>query len=461
VSNLLRRRIKREHLIVLSVFVIGLIFYLWVQTLYPLVYGIDGPYYLIQVRSLLETGHLVYGDNPLPFMFFTFFTIIFGDATLGIKFGASLFGALSSVPVYFWVKKITHSQLSGVVAMLVCIFSELHLRLLNDLLKNAVGAFFLLCFAYYLHSSMAESASKKNLFLAAASMILTAASHVLDFGVALLLMIVYSTMALLAGVDRRRIAKNVGILTLTVLILGIAAISVFPSVWGNLYKGISFFQELIGGVESGTSMQFLFDPVSVVFIAAILGVGCALSFYEFRSQRKEALLAVSSITITGTLLSLPFIPVEWLWRFLLMDFIPISFILGYSVSKIQTIHENRRKTAFSVLLFLCLSLLILQAFQSTRVMGPSVQKTEYDELKSLEAIIPSKTVVIGDLRYGYWLQYITRCGISSGQSADLWQHYEHVVFLVDKSSPIRPPAPPNSTIIYRGDRFVLYEQSHS
>jgi len=452
--------IKRELLIVFLVWAIGFVFYLWVLTRHPLIYGIDGPYYLIQVRNLLETGHLAYGDPPLSFTFFAFFTIMFGgDLTLGIRVGVAFFGALSAIPLYFWVKKITLSQLSRVVAMLVCIFSALHLRLLNDLLKNAVGGFFLLCFAYYLHTLVTESPNKKYLFLAATSLILTAATHILDFGVALLLMTVYSAVALFLGINRRRTAKNVGILILTVLVFGIAAILVFPSLLADFHKGISFFQGLLTGTGNDTPIQFFFDPLSAVFVAPILGVGYFLSFHELRNQRKGALLAVGSVTITGTLLSLPFIPVEWLWRFLLMDFIPISFITGYSIWKVQIMTPSRRKTALSVLLFLGLSLLILQAVHVSRTLGPSILKTDYDELESIGALIPSKSVVVGDLRYGYWLQYITRCGISSGPSPDLRQHYEHVLFLIYKFSPKEPPIPPNSTIMHNGDRFVLYEQN--
>jgi hypothetical protein len=447
-------------LIVSLVWVIGFVFYLWVLTRHPLIYGIDGPYYLTQVRNLLETGHVVHGDPPLSFMLFAFFTIMSGgDLTLGIRICVAFFGALSSVPLYFWVKKITLSQLSGVVAMLACIFSALHLRLLNDLLKNAVGAFFLLCFAYYLHTLVTENSNKNYLFLAATSLILTAATHILDFGVALLLMIVYSAVALFAGINRRRIAKNVGILMLTVLVFGIAAVLVSPSLLTDFYKGISFFKGLLTGTGNDIPMQFFFDPMTAVFIAPILGVGYILSFHELRNQRKEALLAVASVTITGTLLSLPFIPIEWLWRFLLMDFFLISFVTGYSVSKVQTMPASRRKTALSVLLFLCVSLLILQAVHVSRTLGPSISKTDYDELESIGAFIPSKSVVVGDLRYAYWLQYITRCGISSGPSPDLWQHYEHVLFLIDKFSPKEPPTPTNSTIIHEGDRFVLYEQN--
>nr|MDO8097689.1 hypothetical protein [Candidatus Njordarchaeota archaeon] len=459
-NSFIRRRIKREYQVVALIWIMGFVFYLGVLTRDPLIYGIDGPYYLIQVRSLLETGHLVYGDPPLSFVFFAFFSVVFGgDLTFGIRVGVAFFGALSAVPLYFWVTKITHSQFSGVVAMLICIFSALHLRLLNDLLKNAVGAFFLLCFAYYLHSLATGSENKKNLFLAASFLILTAATHILVFGVALLLMILYSTVALLIDFNRRTIAKNAGILSLTVLVFGVAAFLVFPSLLTDFFKGASFFQGLFTGTGNDTPIQFFFDPMSTIFIAPILGVGYVLSFHEWRNQRREAFLAVASVTIAGTLLSLPFIPVEWLWRFLLMGFIPVAFILGHSVSRVQTMPSSRVKTAVSILLLLCLFMLVLQAVHVSRTLGPIIQESDYEELESIGELIPSNSVLVGDLRYGYWLQYITRCSISSGPSPDLWQNYDHVLFLIDKFSPKRPLIPPNSTNIFEGNRFALYEQS--
>ena len=54
----------------LLIWLLGFLFSLWVLTRYPLIYGVDGPYYLIQVRGLLEEGRLLYGDPPLAFILF-------------------------------------------------------------------------------------------------------------------------------------------------------------------------------------------------------------------------------------------------------------------------------------------------------------------------------------------------------------------------------------------------------
>ncbi len=61
-------RFGSSRLVVALIWAIGFAFYLEILTRHPLMYGIDGPYYLVQVRSLLEAGRLEYGDPPLSFV---------------------------------------------------------------------------------------------------------------------------------------------------------------------------------------------------------------------------------------------------------------------------------------------------------------------------------------------------------------------------------------------------------
>jgi len=121
----LRDTVKNERALLSLILILGFGFYLYILTRHPLIYGIDGPYYLTQVRSLLESAHLKYGDPPLAFLIFAFFTLLSsGDIALGIRFGVALFSALSAVPLYFWIKRVTRSKMSGYTSMLACIFSS-------------------------------------------------------------------------------------------------------------------------------------------------------------------------------------------------------------------------------------------------------------------------------------------------------------------------------------------------
>ena len=70
---------------------------------------IDGPYYLIQVRGILTTGGIIYGDPPLTFYLLALFSLISGDIMLGVKVGAALLSALSLIPAYFLIKRVGRS----------------------------------------------------------------------------------------------------------------------------------------------------------------------------------------------------------------------------------------------------------------------------------------------------------------------------------------------------------------
>lgn len=86
----------RENIFCFLLSSLGFVFYLWVFVRNPLIPGIDGPYYLIQVRSLLQTGKLVYGDPPLTFYLLAFFCLAFRRSNLrnqgrGLPFLCALF----------------------------------------------------------------------------------------------------------------------------------------------------------------------------------------------------------------------------------------------------------------------------------------------------------------------------------------------------------------------------------
>ena len=113
---------KVEFSLVSSVYLLGFVFYLWIFLRNQLVPMIDGPYYLIQVRSLLSMGVLVYGDPPLTFYLLSLFSVLLGDIGLGVKVGAAFFSALSTIPAYFLMKRVGKSVLAGLIAMLLVVF---------------------------------------------------------------------------------------------------------------------------------------------------------------------------------------------------------------------------------------------------------------------------------------------------------------------------------------------------
>jgi len=251
---------KREYGLLFLVFILIFGFYLFILTRSPLIYGSDGPYYLIQVRSLLENFSLIYGDPPFSFFIFAFFSLLLNDITFGIKFSVAFFSALTSIPLYFWIKHVTRSKFSSYIAVFICTFSALHIRFLNGLLKNTVGAFFLMCFIFYLHSSIIGGKSKMDRFLCTVFLILTAITHILDFGVALLFLILYPIIGVIFYPEKKKyLLKTMGFMLVIILFFSILAFITFPMLFSDFHKGLAFLNAFFSGESEYSEIQYLFN----------------------------------------------------------------------------------------------------------------------------------------------------------------------------------------------------------
>ncbi|MCS7113883.1 MAG: hypothetical protein RMJ15_02685 [Nitrososphaerota archaeon] len=448
--------LKPERLYLFLIVVFGFILYLYVLTRYALVYGVDGPYYLIQVRSILETGRLKYDDPPLALYIFTFFALLFGgNITLGIKVGTALFSALSAAPLYFWTKKAAKSQLCGYLAALACIISSLHLLLMNNYLKMVVGTFFLLCFIYYLHCIIAEKGNIHTLLMAVIFLVLTGATHAIVFLVAFLFLALYAIVFRLTWTIEKEITRNLEVLLFMAFFFIIIGPLFLPFFFKDYYQALDlaispFYRFRPPTVTSSDVIsRFLLDYMSGATVLAAIIFGIILVVYEWRTGRKEAVLALVPVTVVGILLLTPFIPIEWVWRFLYMEFITIAFVLGYGFSKIP-----RKNVILAAALFLCFSPIIMQTVNASKTMMPTIREADYREIEEMGQYIPPNSVIFANPLYSYWIEYVTRTDTTFMFSPAIWQ-YRHVLILIDKLFP--PTTTPNGTIIFEGRRFTLYE----
>src|SRR5690348_9231314 len=81
----------------------------------PFPVGIDGYFYPIQLRSLLETGHLQYPASPLVFWWMAPFAAA-TDPIIGAKLGAAIGGALIAIPAYGVGARLGGGRGPGLVA---------------------------------------------------------------------------------------------------------------------------------------------------------------------------------------------------------------------------------------------------------------------------------------------------------------------------------------------------------
>ncbi len=129
---------------------------------FDLIPGINGGYYPLQVRTLLETGHLGFSDMPLYFYVNAFFVkIISFFTTIEIdqliiytsKIIDSVSLPLLLIPLYLINKNIFGSNLTKYFEIILIGFATLSfspLMLTSDLQKNAFAIPLMVFFTYFL-----------------------------------------------------------------------------------------------------------------------------------------------------------------------------------------------------------------------------------------------------------------------------------------------------------------------
>lgn len=442
---------------------------------------IDGPYYLIQVRSLVTTGKLVYGDPPLTFYLLSFFSVLFGDTTIGVKVGVAFFSALSTIPAYFLMKKVGKNVLAGLTAMLLVVFSGPYIRMLTDFMKNAVGVCWLFAFVYYLYDLAVAGIRKSSLALATFFLVLTGLTHILDFGVALLFLIFFTIMVLIFNVNRRPFLKSVSVIALVISAFVLVASTFFSFLFSDFNKIFSFVQDLTApkgsevpainlpnqaptlGTQPPSAQMDVFSIVGGLgAIFLVLSFGVILSLYAWRSKKeKEALLLLSVTTIVGSLLCFPLIPSDWLIRTQLMIVIPTAIILSYGISKIWRLNTANSKSIAIILLAICLSFFVVQSVSViTTSIRPTISDAGYLDLVNMKNQIPSDSIIaVSDYGIRYWVEYVDKVDTTHGirrvdeLSPNLWQSYSHVLGLFFKN---QVPQIPFKTI-FVGNVYMLAE----
>ncbi|RLI13150.1 hypothetical protein DRO35_01090 [Candidatus Bathyarchaeota archaeon] len=450
---------RKEDAIRLMLFMIGFLFFLWIFARSSLIPGVDGPYYLIQVRSLLVKGRLVYGDPPLAFYLLALFTLLIGDVTLGIKVGVSLFCALSTLPMYLLVRRITGKTYTGYLAMLLVIFSAFYIRMMTDFIKNAIGIFFLLFFIYYIHNMAFTGHGSRDTLLALMFLLLTGLTHILDFSVALFSLGLYLVMVILFNVNRKSFLKNSCFIALILTIFVTAALTRLPFFFMDFNKILSFIWAILVTPKRELALPPFLPrprappmPIKWTVLLTILVLGIILSAYEWRRRKKEQFIFLSVSSIMGITFSLPFIPTQWLWRLLLMEFIPSAYILSYGLS----LMKKRTHAVFAAVI--CLVFFGVEAVEMALNVRPTINPVGYLDLKEMKTKIPKNSVVIpfSDLRIVYWIQYIDEVDVAGPTlSPYLWKSHPHVLGLFRKGR--LPFTIDDFKVIYVGRIYILVE----
>ena len=140
---------NRYKILLVCIIISAFIFQIIIFFMYPYLYGVDGAYYELQVRSILQTGQMWTGDNPFVFYYFTLLSFLIQDVVLAIKIGICLACSLIPIPTYLIIKRLTKNDKAAIFSAFISVFNPLLFRLMGEFVKNAIGCLFLLFFIYF------------------------------------------------------------------------------------------------------------------------------------------------------------------------------------------------------------------------------------------------------------------------------------------------------------------------
>ncbi len=382
-----------------------------------LLYGIDGPYYYVQVKSILERGEMLYPDPPLAFYLLAAFSPL--GITPGIKVGSILVTVLGALPVYLLVRELTN-DLGGYVASAFYVFNPWLIRMSMDLIKNAMGLTFLastLAFAYLaLKRRDSRYSWKSAVFIA-----LTGLTHVLDFGVALLLL-----LGLLIYTRSRELIPPLAV-ALALLALGFTT----GIMGGDPYKGVALLEQVSSNKLSRPRRGRNWVNLAYSLVLALTGVVLSL---KLKGLERGLTLTAST---TLLLMNLPFIPGNFLWRFDLMTAILAPIVVGTLVGEVKDV---KLALAISLLIF---GILAPMSWGQLNSIRPSLPPEELREIKEVVQKFSVRfTLVVPNPKTLYWVQTMDLDAVRRLEEAR-----PPVLIVTERRAPIK------GEVVYRG-RFI-------
>lgn len=136
--------------------------------------GIDGYYYVLQIDSLSDKGHLYFPTKtPLVLYFLSALSLVTGNTVIAVKLGSIILQALLSLGVGVLLQSLTKNIWLAALGVFFIEFSVLHLYFLSEFLSN-LGA--LACLIWGTFGLIKAFQTKKKIWLASVGLMLLAAS---------------------------------------------------------------------------------------------------------------------------------------------------------------------------------------------------------------------------------------------------------------------------------------------
>lgn len=433
----------------------------WLHFTTPLVQGMNGGYYLVQARSLIEKLSLAIPDLPLTFTLHALLaktihlltTLSLNESVmLAVKLADSILPALLVIPVMLlgkaWSREGSKIDLivSALAAVLIAAGGPA-LLMLGDFEKNSLGLALLCTLVWALHRWVAEPTSRR-MMLAVAVLGLIGLTHIGVFGTTLIF--ASATLGAVTLAHGREGFVKVGrILVFAAPVVIVAASIVFwkfdPARVQKLLHAFSEPGDYLSGAGGPPGMKSAGAPMmmpgmngsgwmqwvpTIVFFAASLSA-LGIVWWQRRRIGLQNLAVVTGLAITVIVITGPWVHGDKVMRFQL-NAVPLA-VLCLLFALLRIPRTWWRGVPAVLLLGLGLVPTVEKLASGPR---PIITEQAARELQQLSASVedPARTLIVAHHGLEWWTAWTLHTHIAQAQALkpEDWTKYKYVWFIEDK-----------------------------
>ncbi|MCX6085561.1 MAG: hypothetical protein NTX94_03865 [Caldiserica bacterium] len=415
--------------------------------------GMNGAYYLVQVRAVIEKGHLAEHDMPLIFWLQAALAKLVQSLStltlepsivLASKLFDSIVPPLAAIPAFLMAIRWPggkRSAWAGITAATLAVLSSGPLRMVGDFQKNALGMLWVLSCAYCLQQGLDRRSWR---YVAAAGLFLglVGMTHIGAFGVTLaLVVLVILTWALFASGRPRRALLAIGGGTVAVAgLLGLLMVlgdsSRITRLMTLLSTPLSLFRSSTMGSSVGVGTWLRLQDPQTFLLSLVLSIaaGAVLIWRRHKLQPWERALVIASAILT-LFLSSPFLSQDMASRFQLMAFSPAVVLVAFLAARSGNL---ALRSAVVVGVIAIVLATVPGTVQSPN--RPSITEASYSELTSLGTSMtdPAHTLIIARHGLEWWVAWALHTDVAQATAvtdAD-WTTYTSVLYLQETANSI-------------------------
>ena len=476
-----KKIINKNTIILIVIALLSAAIRLYINFYTEFIPGAVGSYYILQVRSILENGHLIQREFPLIFYLEAAFAkvvlLLFkSDLMTTVDYTSRIFDAVVPVvsifPAFKLVKDILGKNFNKFASIVISSFAVYYISffiLVSEYQKNSLGILWLMFYMLFIYRSL-TTGGKRNYFSTILFLVLTGLTHFGCFTIAIFFTVTVVSFNYLTSINLKRLARLVTII-LTICIAGVSVIyTTAPAKAGYFFELLSesFKKPIIISSIQGEPVLSPGDIISVLFLNFCAITALIVYLLKKNLSNNNEKIFFLSVIMASLILSSPFLGNVWALRLYYISYILAIPQITYIYRSLRG--ESQRRIIIVISIFV-LALSLIATITKTPVS--SMNRECYAELNSMKPLIHEKdsNMIIAREGLHYWTGLVFNSRVAQPENIHKgwWNRFDHIYYLIQikdivqfglaglYGEPFPEPKPPDTaSLIYSGYFYKLY-----